>query len=381
MAHVDHPKSPSRLRWIWGIVWIICLVASPARADRLKDLASIKGVSSNALIGYGLVVGLAGTGDNLQSKQTQQMMANILSRQFGTIITPDQIRAKNVAVVMVTARLPPFASLGQRIDVVASSTSNAKSLFGGTLLPTALKGGNGKIYAWAEGAVTVGGFSAGGNSGSSVTRNHPTVGQVPGGAVVSKELGFSLSPTQPVTISLKQPDFTTAARIAHAINDRLGASIARAPNPGAVQVSIPPNYQSDLVGLIATLENIDVTPDTRARIIINERTGTIVMGSKVRITACAISHGGLTVEVKETREVSQPSGGWLAPGSGDTVTVPRTEIDVTEEGGDIAVLRPGPTLGDVVSGLNALGVKPRDLVAILMAMKQAGALRADIEIQ
>lgn len=349
-----------------------------ASADRLKDLATVRGVSSNALVGYGLVVGLAGTGDNLQSAQTQQMMANMLSRQFGTMITPRQIRAQNVAVVMVTARLPPFAGMGQRIDATVSSTSNAKSLFGGTLLPTALKGGNGKIYAWAEGPLTVGGFSADGKSGSSVTRNHPTVGTVPSGAVVSKELGFALDANRPLTISLKHPDFTTAARVAHAINERMQAPVARAPNPGTIEVRVPPERRGDLVGLVAAIENIEVTPDAAARVIVNEKTGTVVMGSGVRITSCAISHGGLTVQVSETPEVSQPNP---FTGGGETVTVPRSDVEVIEEGGDIQMLSGGPTLGDVVGGLNALGVRPRDLVAILMAMKQAGALRAEIEVQ
>lgn len=376
MAHVK--SSPTGWRIVFLALLTVFFVTTPAHADRLKDIATIRGVSSNALVGYGLVVGLAGTGDDLQSVQTQQMMANMLSRQFGTMITPKQIRARNVAVVMVTARLPPFAGLGQRFDVTISSTSNAKSLFGGTLLPTALKGGNGKIYAWAEGAMTVGGFSAGGNSGSSVTRNHPTVGQVPGGAVVSKELGFSLSSDRPVTISLKQPDFTTASRVAHAINDRMGVRMATATDPATIRVVIPPQRRSDLVGMIAAIENVEVIPDTLARVIINEKTGTVVMGSSVRITSCAISHGGLTVQVSESQEVSQPEP---FSGKGETVTVPRSEVEVTEEGGDIQVLSGGPTLGDVVSGLNTLGVRPRDLVAILMAMKQAGALRADIEIQ
>ena len=358
---------------------LLGLVASrPAQADRLKDLATIKGVASNALVGYGLVVGLAGTGDNLQSAQTQQMVANILSRRFGTVITPKDIRAKNVAVVMVTARLPAFSRVGQRVDVTVSSSSNAKSLFGGTLVPTALKGGNGKIYAWAEGPLSVGGFAAGGKSGSSVTRNHPTVGRVPSGAVVGKELGFKLSADKPIIVSLKRPDFTTAARVADAINARFGATIARAPDPASVRVVVPANRKRNLVGMVAQLENVEVTPDNVARIIINEKTGTVVMGAGVRLTSCAISHGGLTVQVSETPQVSQPG-----PFSrkGETTTVPRSEVEIIEETGDIAVVAPGPTLGDVVSGLNALGVSPRDLVAILLAMKEAGALRAEIEVQ
>ncbi len=352
--------------------------ANSARADRLKDLASIRGVTSNALMGYGLVVGLAGTGDNLQSSQTQQMVANILSRRFGTIITPKQIRAKNVAVVMVTARLPPFARVGTRIDVVVSSSSNAKSLFGGTLLPTALKGGNGKTYAWAEGPLTIGGFSAEGSSGSGVTRNHPTVGHVPGGAVVAKEVGFNLDPARPVVINLRAPDFTTATRAATAINRQSGRRIARAVDPGTIEVQVPPDMRPRLVELIASIENVEVIPDAIARVVVNEKTGTVVMGAAVRILPCAISHGSLTVQISETPTVSQP-----APFSreGETKIVPRSEVSVTEEGGDVHVVNAAPTLGDVVRGLNALGVSPRDLVAILFAMKRAGALRAEIEVQ
>jgi len=368
----------SRLVLLAGFLLACVWPSGHAQADRLKDMATVQGVASNALVGYGLVVGLAGTGDDLQSVQTQQMMANMLSRQFGTMITPKQIRARNVAVVMVTAQLPPFAGLGQRIDVTASSTSNAKSLFGGTLIPTALKGGNGKVYAWAEGSLTVGGFSAGGQSGSSVTRNHPTVGQVPGGGVVSQELGYDLSADKPILISLERPDFTTAARVAHAINDRMGAVVATAPNPGTIRIVVPRERKHDLVGMIAAIENIEVTPDSSARVIINEKTGTVVMGSGVRITSCAISHGGLTVQVSESPEVSQPGP---FSQNGETVVVPRTELEVTEDGGDLQFVRPGPTLGDVVQGLNALGVRPRDLVPILLAMRQAGALRAQIEIQ
>lgn len=377
MAHVG--KICSRVAAVVAMTAVLTLAPQgPAQADRIKDLVSIRGVSSNALVGYGLVVGLAGTGDNLQSVQTQQMMANMLSRRFGTIITPSDIKAQNVAVVMVTARLPPFARVGQRVDVTASSTSNAKSLFGGTLLPTALKGGNGKIYAWGEGSLSVGGFAAGGASGSSVTRNHPTVGRVPSGAVVGKELGFRLSADKPIVVALKRPDFTTAARIVQAVNDGFGARIASAPDSGTIRVVVPKHRKHDLVGMIAQLENIEVTPDTAARVIINERTGTIVMGGDVRLRACAISHGGLTVEVTESSEVSQPKA--LSKG-GKAVTVPRTEIEVTEDGGDIRVITPGPSLADVVSGLNALGVRPRDLVAILLALKESGALRAEIEIQ
>ncbi|MEE9384461.1 MAG: flagellar basal body P-ring protein FlgI [Nannocystaceae bacterium] len=363
-------------------MWLLAFLAvfgSPghARADRLKELASLRGVTANAIVGYGLVVGLAGTGDNLQSVQTQKMVANILSRRYGTKLSANQIKAQNVAVVMVTSRLPPFSRLGRRVDVTVSSTSNAKSLVGGTLLPTALKGGNGKVFAWAEGPLTVGGFSASGGSGSSVTRNHPTVGQVPNGGVVAKELKYKLDPSEPLTLSLNHPDFTTAARVATAINARLGANLATATDPGTIRVIVPPNVRDNLVGLMATIENIEVIPDRKAQVIINERTGTVVMGTHVRISACAISHGGLTVQISESDAVSQPS----PFGGGDTVVVPRSEVEVIEDTGELKLIHPGPTLGDVVHALNALGVRPRDLVAILLAMRQAGALRAEIRVQ
>ncbi len=362
---------------ILAVVCVLFVRVPDARAERLKDLASIRGIASNPLVGYGLVVGLAGTGDNLQSAQTQQMVANLLGRRFGTIITPQQIRAKNVAVVMVTTRLPPFARIGGRIDVTVSSASNAASLFGGTLLPTAMKAGNGETFAWAEGPLMVGGWAADGKSGSGVSKNHPTVGQVPDGGLIAKELGFKLSADKPLTVALDRPDFTTAARVAEAINGRLDAQLAYAPDPGTVIVDIPKSRRRDLVRLVATIENLEIQVDQNARVVINEKTGTVVMGADVQVMPCAISHGALTVQVDERAEISQP--GALA--GGDTAVVQRSEITVTEDGRDIAVLERAPTLGEVVGGLNSLGVSPRDLVAILLAMKQAGALRAEIEVQ
>lgn len=374
------PTLSTRLRLPAFVLALLCCLLSMggvAHAERLKDLATIRGVASNPLVGYGLVVGLAGTGDNLQSAQTQQMVANMLGRRFGTIITPAQIKAKNVAVVMVTARLPPFARIGGRIDVTVSSASNAKSLFGGTLLPTALKGGNGETYAWGEGPLMVGGWAADGKSGSGVSKNHPTVGQVPDGGLVAKELGFKLSADKPITVALDRPDFTTAARVTEAINGRLGAVVAYAPDPGTVLVEVPKSKRRDLVRLVASIENLEITPDQNARIVINEKTGTVVMGADVQVMACAVSHGALTVQIDERQEVSQP--GPLA--GGDTAKTQRSDVAVTEDGSDIALLGDAPTLGEVVASLNSLGVSPRDLVAILLAMKQAGALRAEVEVQ
>lgn len=362
---------------VLAVVCAVLLFAPDARAERLKDLASIRGIASNPLVGYGLVVGLAGTGDNLQSAQTQQMVANLLGRRFGTIITPAQIRAKNVAVVMVTTRLPPFARIGGRIDVTVSSASNAKSLFGGTLLPTALKAGNGETYAWGEGPLMVGGWAADGASGSGVSKNHPTVGQVPDGGLVAKELAFKLAADKPLTVALDRPDFTTAARVAEAINGRLDAVVAHAPDPGTVVVDVPKSRRKDIVRLVATIENLEIEPDQNARVVINEKTGTVVMGADVEVMPCAISHGALTVQVDERAEVSQP--GPLS--GGDTARAQRSDVAVTENGSDLAVLPHAPTLGEVVGGLNSLGVSPRDLVAILLAMKQAGALRAEVEVQ
>lgn len=359
------------------VLFALLAFVPAAHAERLKDLASIRGIASNPLVGYGLVVGLAGTGDNLQSAQTQQMVANLLGRRFGTIITPQQIKAKNVAVVMVTTRLPPFARIGGRIDVTVSSASNAKSLFGGTLLPTALKAGNGDTFAWAEGPLMVGGWAADGQSGSGVSKNHPTVGQVPDGGLVAKELGFKLSADKPLTIALDRPDFTTAARVAEAINGRLDAVVAYASDPGTILVEVPKSKRRDLVRLVANIENLDIEPDQNARVVINEKTGTVVMGADVEVMPCAISHGALTVQVDERKEISQP--GPLS--GGDTAKAQRSNVEVTEDGGNLTVLERAPTLGQVVGGLNSLGVSPRDLVAILLAMKQAGALRAEVEVQ
>lgn len=359
-----------------ALTWL-ALGSPNAKAERLKDIASIRGINHNALVGYGLVVGLSGTGDTQQSVQTQQMVANVLSRRFGTIIRRQDIKAKNVAVVMISARLPPFSRRGRKIDVTVSSASNAKSLYGGTLLPTALKGGNGAIYAWAEGSLTVGGFAAEGNSGTSVVKNHLTVGLIPAGAIVAKEIKYKLNPEKPVTVALKRPDFTTAARTAKAINLVLNAPVASAVDPSTIQVNVPPSRRKDLVGLIATIENVEVTPDQEATIVINERTGTVVMGSGVRIGAAAISHGSLTVQISETPAVSQPNP--LA--GGDTAIVPGSDVEVIEEGGDLRMVPTAPTLGRVVHALNNLGVRPRDLVSILMALESAGALRAKVEVR
>lgn len=364
---------------ILALFAVVLVGAREAHGARLKELATVRGVTDNALVGYGLVVGLAGTGDTQQSVQVRKVLANLLARQFGTMVTPGDVRPKNVAVVMVTAKLPPFSRVGRAIDVTVSSTGDAKSIYGGTLIPTALKGGNGKTYAWATGPVSIGGFSASGSSGSSVTKNHPTVGQIPNGGKVAKELAFALDAQQPITLNLKEPDFTTAARAANAINQVLGARLASAADPGTVRVQVPASERDNLVGLIATIENVDVTPDRRARIVINERTGTIVMGAHVRLSPVAVSHGGLTVQISEQKAVSQPG----APFSdaGETVVSDLSEVQVTEEGGGLAMLDPGPTLGDVVHALNTLGVKPRDLVAILLSMQQAGAVQAEIEVQ
>lgn len=367
-----------RFSLLLGTLWICMgLPASKAQAERIKDIASIRGINHNALVGYGLVVGLSGTGDSQQSVQTQQMVANVLSRRFGTIIRPQDIKAKNVAVVVVNARLPPFSRRGRKIDVTVSSASNAKSLYGGTLLPTALKGGNGAVYAWAEGSLTVGGFAATGGSGSSVVKNHLTVGQIPSGAIVAKEINYKLNAEKPVTISLKRPDFTTAARTATAINQALHLEVASALDPGTIEVKVPIQRRKDLVALISAIENVEVSPDQEATIVINERTGTVVMGARVRIGAAAISHGSLTVQISETPAVSQPN----PLSGGDTAIVPNSDVEVIEEGGDLRMIPKAPTLGRVVHALNSLGVRPRDLVSILMALESAGALRAKVEVR
>jgi flagellar P-ring protein precursor FlgI len=349
-----------------------------ARAQvRVKDVARVQGMRENNLYGYGLVIGLNGTGDRNRSNPfTPQAVASMLQR-LGIAVPVDRLDGKNVAAVMVTAKLPPFARPGTGLDVTVSSLGDATTLQGGTLLLTPLQGPDGRVYALAQGPLSVGGFAASGAGGDSVQKNHPTVGRVPGGAVVERDLPVALDPTA-LTFSLLQPDFTTSVRLASAINQASAGEVARAVDASTVLVRVPPADQPRLVEFIARIETARLQVDTPARVVINERTGTVIMGSQLRISTVAISHGNLSITVSEEKQVSQPAP--FAPRGSATVVVPKSEVVVREENRQLMVVPEGASIGDVVQALNALGVTPRDLIAILQAIRQAGALLAELEI-
>ncbi|OEU71296.1 MAG: flagellar biosynthesis protein FlgA [Desulfuromonadales bacterium C00003093] len=345
-----------------------------AHGARLKDIADIQGMRANQLVGYGLVVGLNGSGDGTQAEFTTQSIVNMMER-MGVNVDPDGIKVKNVAGVMVTAEMPPFAKVGQKLDIVVSSLGDAKSLQGGTLLLTPLKGVDGKVYALAQAPLSIGGFAASG-AGAEVQKNHPTAGRVPNGATVEREIPFAINEKRELRISLYSPDFTTVTRVSETINEMLGADMARALDAKTLSVTVPPEFQGNAVGLLASIEGLEVEPDHRARIILDERTGTVVIGDKVRISEVAIAHGNLSIRITETPQVSQPE-----PFSeGQTVVTPQTDIAVQEGGGNLILLEHGATIGELVHALNAIGVTPRDLIAIFHSIKASGALHADIEI-
>ncbi|NGO39391.1 flagellar basal body P-ring protein FlgI [Limisphaera ngatamarikiensis] len=351
-------------------------VTSGAAGVRVRDLAMIAGARDNQLVGFGLVVGLAGDGDK-DPVYTKQTIANMLQR-YGINVPPTTLSAKNVAVVMVTADIPPFAKPGTRIDVQVASMGDAKSLQGGVLLQTPLLGADNRVYAVAQGPVAVGGFTGGqgGAGGATVTKNHPTVGTIIGGALVEREIPAEIVRDNAVELLLREPDFTTASRIAAAINN-LFTNRAEAVDATTVRVTIPESWRDRPVDFIARLEAVEVQPEVPARIIINERTGTIVATSRIRISPCAISHGNITINVASTLNVSQPN----PLGAGTTVVTPSTTTEVTENKAGLVPLPELPTVEQVASALNSLGVTPRDMMAIFQALKQAGALQAELVIR
>ncbi len=348
-----------------------------ATGVRVRDLAVVAGARDNQLVGYGLVVGLAGDGDK-DPVYTKQTVANMLQR-YGINVPPSALSAKNVAVVMVTADIPAFLKPGERLDVNVASMGDAKSLQGGVLLQTPLSGADNKVYAVAQGPVSVGGFSAGagGSGGASVTKNHPTTAQIINGALVEREIITTIVHNNTIELLLRQPGFTTAARLAMAINNVFTNS-ASAVDSTSVKVRLPVSVEASPVDFIARLESLEVTPETTARIIINERTGTIVATSKIQISSCAVSHGNITINVASTLDVSQPNA---LSSTGQTVVTPRTTTEVTETKSTMIPLPELPTVEKVASALNALGVTPRDMMAIFQAMKQAGALQAELIIR
>ena len=353
----------------------VLLLSTVSHAVRIKDLASFEGVRENQLVGYGLVVGLNGTGDSDQALLQLKSVSTMLER-MGVSVNASSIKLKNVAAVMVTATLPPFARQGNQIDVTVSSLGDAKSIAGGTLIMTPLKGADSMVYAVAQGSVLTNSFAFGGQ-GTSVQKNHPTAGRIPSGALVERELPNSLAGKSSLRLNLSQADFTTASRVASAINDRFGSGTASTSDPGGVTVQVPDAFGTMMVDFVATVESLDVQPDAVAKVVLNERTGTIVIGDQVRIATVAVSHGNLSLVIKETPQVSQP-----APMSrgGETVVVPRTQMKVQEDARRLVLIPKGVTIGDVVRALNTLGVTPRDLIGILQAIKAAGALQAELTI-
>ena len=355
-----------------GPVSAAAVIQSPGNT-RIKDVAKVQGVRANQLVGYGLVFGLAGTGDSNKSVNTIQSVVNML-RSFGVLVDQTKLQSKNVAAVMISSKLPAFVKSGDTIDVTVSSMGDAKSLAGGTLIQTPLRAANGNVYAVAQGPVTTGGFAAGG-TGANVQKNFPTVGLITNGAIVERDVPFQIGANGQFNLALNRPDFTTATRIAEAITQRFG-TIAVARDPGTVTVSVPAMFGQDVVGFVAAIEELRIRPDEVARVVINERTGTIVMGSNVSIDEVAVAQGGLTVKITKTREVSQP----LPFSQGRTVTTPRQSVNAQEGSGNLLVLPSTASVGDVVAALNSVGATPRDIIAILQAMKAAGALHAEMEL-
>ncbi len=355
------------------LIAVSCQLSASVHAERIKDIASFEGVRDNQLIGYGLIVGLDGSGDKGQAAVLG--IINMLSRMGMTINTND-LKSKNIAAVVITAVLPPFAKPGTKIDALVSTIGDAKSIQGGTLLLTPLKGPDGKVYALAQGPVSIGGFAAEG-AGTTSQKNHPTAGKIPEGVTVEKEPPFILGNGNDIRLFLHKADFTTADMVSKQINSELHGNHAVAIDSSAVRLSIPSEYKYNIVGLITRVERLDVKVDMPARVVINERTGTIVIGENVTISQVAIAHGSLSIEVKETPEVSQPLP--FAPEKAETVKVPRTDITVQEQKGSLVEVS-GVTLGEIVRALNALGVTPRDLISIIQALKASGSLKAEIEI-
>ncbi len=362
------------------LVWSALLAAAPplqTNGSRVKDLVMVAGARDNQLAGYGLVAGLAGDGDK-NPVYTVQSIANTLQR-YGITVPSATLASKNVAAVMVTADIPAFKKPGTRLDVTISSLGDAKSLQGGILLQTPLLGANGKVYAVAQGAISVGGLSAGpeGGGGATVQKNHPTVAQIIGGALIEREIPAEIIQENQMELLLREPDFTSSARLAAAINEKF-SDLAQAVDATTVRVRLPDNLAGTAVDFMARLESIEVNPDTVARIIINERTGTIVATSRIRIASCAVSHGNLTISIASSLDVSQPHA---LSQTGNTAVTPRTDTKVTEQKAALVAFPELPTIEKVASALNSLGVTPRDMMAIFQAMKQAGALHAELVLR
>lgn len=370
------------LSLLQGIVLFLSVVtpltAGPLKV-RLKDIVTFEGIRENQLVGYGLVVGLKGTGDTLKdSPYALETMISMLER-LGVNVRDKgtDMKSKNVAAVMVTASLPAFARHGTAVDVRVSAIGTAKDLLGGTLLVTPLMGADGEVYAVAQGPLVTGGFSADGQSGTSITKGVPTSARIANGALVEKEIAFEMSMLKSIRLSLRNPDMTTAKRVSQVINEHTKSNAAQATDPSTVNLTIPTNEQNQVMNFLTNIEQLMVVPDQVAKVIIDEQNGVIVMGQQVRISSVAVSHGNLTIRITETPQVSQPNP---FSNTGTTTTVPRTAIDVNEGGKKMTVLEEGVSLQELVDHLNGLGVAPRDMITILRTIKAAGALQAEIEV-
>ena len=362
--------------WSAPRCWRWTVSAVPAAAtSRIKDLANIEGVRQNQLVGYGLVVGLNGTGDTLNNIPFTKQSLQAMLERMGVNIRGATIRTGNVAAVMVTGNLPPFGTQGTRMDVTVSSLGDAKNLQGGTLLVTPLLGADGNVYAVAQGSVAIGGFQAEGEA-AKIVRGVPTVGRIANGAIIEREIEFALNRLPNVRLALRNADFTTAKRIAAAVNDYLGAKSAEPIDPSTVQLSIPAEFKGNVVAFLTEIEQLQVEPDLAAKIVIDERSGIIVMGRDVRVATVAVAQGNLTVTISESPQVSQPN----PLSRGRTVVTPNSRVGVTEDGKKFALVKDGVSLQQLVDGLNGLGIGPRDLIGILQAIKAAGAIEADIEV-
>ncbi|MGR3514758.1 MAG: flagellar basal body P-ring protein FlgI [Paracoccaceae bacterium] len=362
---------------LFACAFVFCAITANSGEVRIKDLVEFDGVRGNDLVGYGLVVGLNGTGDGLRNAPfTEEIMSNILER-LGVNVTGEQFRPRNVAAVLVTSELPPFARAGARIDLTVSAIGDAKSLLGGTLVMTPLNAADGLIYAVGQGSIIAGGASVEGE-GASLVQGVPTAGVIPGGARVEREVAFELSELREVRLALRSPDFTTAGRIEDAVNAAFGRNVARMLDAGTVVVSIDATGLNSPAHALGAIEALRVQPEQRARVVVDQRSGTIVLGSDVRISSVAVSQGNLTLRIEEAPIVVQPN----PFASGETIVVPRTRAAIDEETGiGMALLPEATTLSEVVSGLNALGVSPRDMIDILKTMKAAGALHAEFIVR
>ncbi len=344
-----------------------------ASAARLKDIASFSGVRTNELVGYGLVVGLAGTGDGSSSTFTMRSMANMLEK-MGVEADPTKLKPKNVAAVMVTAKLPVSAKPGSSIDVTVSSLGDSKSLLGGILLVTPLKGLDGRVYAVAQGSLTIGGFTAAGEA-ATAQKNIPTVGRIPNGANVERGVPFKFNNQEKMTVNLTVRDFGTTMQVVNKINASMGGDFASARDISTIELELPDSFRGNMVPLMASLENIDISPDGKAKVIVDEKTGTVVLGQDVRLSKVAVAHGNLQIVISESEDVSQPG-----PFSdGQTVVTPRTDLAVNEQNNQLMLME-GATLQELVDGLNAIGAAPRDLISIIRALKVAGSLYAEVEV-